>query len=76
MRETLYSFNGQDISIDFLIKIEHVVRIIAAGNRTGFDEAYAGFLASKTYKALQNPASLLWAESSEFIADEYFGEIE
>jgi hypothetical protein len=74
MRETLYTFNGEDISIDLLIKIEHIVRIIAAESHTAFDDAYDDFLASRTYRTLQKTASLLWAESSEFIADDYFRE--
>jgi hypothetical protein len=34
------------------------------------------FYESRTYKALQNTESVLWAESSEFIVDELFREWE
>jgi hypothetical protein len=64
-------YKDTDITFDLLMKIEHVVRVIAGRERMDFDSAYRAFAASATYGALMNPASVLWAESAEFIADEY-----
>ena len=67
-------YNGQDINFIVIQKTEHIVNIIAEKENISFDSAYAKFLASRLYMALQNPASLLWAENAEFIADEYYRE--
>ncbi len=69
--ETKYTYKGQDITIDMMFKIEHIVNILAERENKSFDEMFADFLASNTYKVLQQTGNLLWAESSEFIADEY-----
>ena len=69
--ETKYSYKGQDITTDMMFKIEHIVNILAERENKNFDIALADFLASDTYRALQQTDNLLWAESSEFIADEY-----
>ena len=69
--ETKYVYNGQDITIDLMFKIEHIVNIIAERENKDFDTAFADFLASDTYRILQQTDNLLWAESSEFIVDEY-----
>jgi hypothetical protein len=69
--ETKYSYNGQDITTDMLFKIEHIVNILAERENKDFDVALANFLTSSTYRILQQTDNLLWAESSEFIADEY-----
>ena len=69
--ETKYTYKGQDITIDMMFKIEHIVNIIAERDNKDFDTAFAEFLASDTYRILQQTNNLLWAESSEFIADEY-----
>jgi hypothetical protein len=50
------------------------VSIIAEKEHIPFDSAYTNFSASKIYKSLQAPTSMLWAENAEFIADEYFRE--
>jgi hypothetical protein len=50
--------------------------VIAERELKNFDSAYRAFAASSTYGALINPASVLWAESAEFIADEYGRESE
>ena len=68
---TKYSYKGQDITIDMMFKIEHIVNILAERSGEDFDKTLADFLDSKTYKTLQQTDTLLWAESSEFIADEY-----
>ncbi|MDR0896591.1 MAG: hypothetical protein LBN04_01915 [Oscillospiraceae bacterium] len=69
-----YFYKGQDITLDILMKTEHVVRLIA--DRTGqpFDRCLIDFSASRTYQSLQNTDTVMWAESAEFIADEYFRE--
>ena len=69
--ETKYIYKGEDITIDMMFKIEHIVNIIAERENKDFDSAFTDFLASDTYKILQKTDNLLWAESSEFIADEY-----
>ena len=69
--ETKYSYKGQDITIDLMFKIEHIVNILAERDNIDFDTVFAEFLASDTYRILQQTNTLLWAESSEFIVDEY-----
>ena len=69
--ETKYAYKGQDITTDLMFKIEHIVNILAERKGKDFDTALADFLGSDTYRALQQTDNLLWAESSEFIADEY-----
>ena len=69
-------YNGQELTFLLVQKIEHIVSIIAEIENTSFDSAYSKFLSSKIYKSLQIPASLLWAENAEFIADEYLREKE
>jgi hypothetical protein len=67
-------YNGQELTFLIIQKVEHIVNIIALKDNISFDSAYNVFLSSKIYKSLQNPASLLWAENAEFIADEYYRE--
>jgi len=69
--ETKYTYNGEDITIDMMFKIEHIVSILAERESKDFDVVFAEFTASDTYKALQRTNNNFWAESSEFIADEY-----
>jgi len=69
--ETKYSYNGQDITTDMMFKIEHIVNILAERENKDFDIILVAFLTSNTYRILQQTDNLLWAESSEFIADEY-----
>jgi hypothetical protein len=68
-------YNGQELTFFIVQKTEHIVSIIAEKENIPFDSAYTDFSASKTYKSLQTPLSMLWAENAEFIADEYFREI-
>ena len=72
--ENRYVYKGQDLTLDVIMKIENVMRIIAGKECREFDDCYKDFIESETYKALQNTNSLMWAESAEFIADEYFRE--
>jgi hypothetical protein len=57
-----------------MIKTEHIVTLIAENENTSFAEALSLFTDSRTYKNLLNTESLMWAESSEFVFDEYLRE--
>jgi hypothetical protein len=74
MSEDRIIYKSQDITVDVMLKIEHIVRIIAGQLDLAFDDAYAGFVNTRTYEALQKPGSLMWAESAEYIADRYHEE--
>jgi hypothetical protein len=39
-----------------------------------FHGSNADFLESNTYRAIQDPRSLMWYENAEFIVDEYYRE--
>jgi len=69
-----YIFKDQDITTDMLFKIEQIVSILAEKEQTHFDDAYELFISSDTYKTLKRTDNLYWAESAEFIADEYYRE--
>jgi len=69
-----YSYHNQDITIDMLMKFEEVTRILAGLLKKPFDEVLGLFYTSKTFAALRNTESCMWAESSQFIADEYLRE--
>ena len=69
---TKYLYNGEDITIDILFKIEHIVSIIAEKENVPFEKAYLDFLNSTAYRSLQKTKSLIWAESAEFVVDEYY----
>jgi hypothetical protein len=69
--ETKYSYKGQDITTDMIFKIEHIVNILTERESKDFNVVLASFFISDTYRILQQTDNLLWAESSEFIADEY-----
>ena len=51
------------------------MRLTAEKGCLDFDDCYNDFITSKTYAALQNTDSVMWAESAEFVADEYLREI-
>ena len=70
-----YFFNGEDITTDILFKIEHIVNILAENEKIPFDDAYTAFVFSNTYAILKRTDNLYWAESAEFLADEYYREI-
>ena len=69
-----YFFNSEDITTDILFKIEHIVTILAEKEHISFDNAYEAFVFSNTYNILKQTDNLYWAESAEFIADEYYRE--
>jgi hypothetical protein len=66
-----YTFKGQDITTDILFKIEQIASILAEKEQILFDDAYEAFISSDTYSILQRTNNLYWAESAEFIVDEY-----
>ena len=69
MSEQRLVYKGQDITLDVTLKIERIVSLIAEREHLDFDDAYARFAGSRSYAALQNPMTLMWAESAEYIAD-------
>lgn len=71
-----YSYKGQDITLDIIMKIEKIISIICEKTGETFEEVLKKFYESNTYKALQNTESVLWAESSQYIVDELFREWE
>ena len=66
-----YMWNNQNISLDILMKIEQVVRILSKKLKKPFDEQLKDFYKSRSFRALKNTQSEMWAESAEFIADEF-----
>ncbi|AOR24134.1 hypothetical protein [Clostridium taeniosporum] len=71
-----YSYKGQDITLDIIMKVEKIISIICEKTGETFEEVLKKFYKSNTYKALQNTESVLWAESSQYIVDELFREWE
>jgi hypothetical protein len=69
-----YIFKDQDITTDVLFKIEQIVSILTEKEQIPFDDAYAMFVSSNTYSILRRTDNLFWAESAEFIADEFYRE--
>jgi len=69
-----YVFKGEDITTDLLFKIEQIVSILAEKEHIVFDDAYELFVSSDTYSILKRTDNLYWAESAEFIVDEYYRE--
>ena len=69
--EVKYLYKGQDITTDMMFKIERIINLLAERDKKDFDVTFAEFIASKTYQILQDPNNLYWAESCEFIVDEY-----
>jgi len=69
-----YIFKDQDITTDILFKLEQVSSILAKRKRISFDDAYDNFISSDTYAIMKRTDNLYWAESAEFLADEYYRE--
>ena len=69
-----YIFKDQDITTDMLFKIEQIASILAERESISFDDAYAAFVSSSTYSILKQTNNLYWAESAEFLVDEYYRE--
>ena len=72
--EVIYTFNGKDITMNVLIQIRAVIKIIQKKLNLSFEDAMGLFYNSKTYEILQNTENAFWAESAESIADRYFEE--
>jgi len=72
--EVIYTFNGKDITMNVLIQIRAVIKIIQKKLNLSFEDAMGLFYNSKTYEILQNTENAFWAESAEYIADRYFDE--
>lgn len=53
------------------MKIEEVVRLLSEKLKKPFDEVLGSFYRSRTFASLKNPKSEMWAESAQFIADEF-----
>ena len=66
-----YIFKDEDITTDVLFKNEQITSILAEKDKIPFDDALELFVSSVTYSILQRTNNLYWAESAEFIADEY-----
>ena len=71
-----YDYKGQDLTMDITMKIEDIVHQIAEKERLPFDQCLEKFTTSRTYQNLQNTMTQLWAESAEYIVDEYYRDIQ
>lgn len=72
----IYFFNGKDITMNMVIQIRAILDEPQDRLDITFTEAVRRFYNSKTYVILQNTENGLWAESAQFIVDEYFEELE
>jgi len=70
-----YQYKGTNITLDIIIKIEQVVRLLQKHTQRSFDDCLCDFYHSKAYEALETPGSLMWSENAEYIVDEYFREL-
>ena len=75
MNNTVYTFNGKDITMNMCIQIKAVVKLLQQKFEIEFEEAAIQFYKSETYKTLQNTENALWAEAAEYIAERYLEEI-
>ena len=69
-----YFFKDEDITTDVLFKVEQIANILAEKEQLSFDDAYEAFISSETYGILKRTGNLYWAESAEFLVDEYYRE--
>jgi hypothetical protein len=74
VNEKKYKYKDKDLTTLILLKIEHIVDLIADRENCSFDECYPEFVSSRAYVNLSNPDTLLWGESAEFIVDDYYRE--
>ena len=72
----IYEFNGKDITMNVIIQLKQIVKIIQSRFDLDFESAVMQFYWSKTYVVLQQVENTLWAESAGYIADRYFEEVE
>ena len=75
MNKKKYYYKEKNLTTLILSKIEHVVNILAENETSSFEDCYRKFLLSRTYRNLLDTDTLLWGESAEFIADDYYREI-
>lgn len=75
MMRDRYIYKGQDITTDIVMKTEDIVQLIADKEKLPFDDCLELFSATRTCKNLQDTMTQLWAESAEYIVDEYYREI-
>lgn len=66
-----YTYKGMDITMDVYDKIQSVVELLAREDGLTFDDAYRAFAGCRTLASLQNPKTLMWAESPAFVLGEY-----
>lgn len=71
---TCYTFNNKDITMNMIIQIRDVIKILQKRYNTDFMDAAMKFYKSETYKILQQTENTLWAESAQYIADRFFEE--
>ena len=69
-----YYYKGKNLTSLILTKTEHVASIIADKDGRSFEDSYRDFLLSRAYRNLVDTETLLWGESAEFIADDYYRE--
>ncbi len=74
MSDVIYTFNGNDITMNVCIQIRAVIDILQERLNIDFIEAINYFYSSETYRTLQDTQNGLWAESAEYIADRYMEE--
>jgi hypothetical protein len=66
-----YEYKGKNLTTLVLHKIELVAARLAEKENRNFEDCYKDFSESKTFKNLRDTETLLWAESAEFIVDDY-----
>jgi hypothetical protein len=77
MSNAIYKYNGRDITINVCIQIRDVINIIKRDESLdSFMDAAKVFYNSQTIEDLKNVSNGLWAESAEFIADQFYEEKE
>lgn len=74
MNDVIYTFNGKDITMNVFIQIRAVLDVLQERLNIDFIEAIDRFYKSETYATLQNTENGFWAESAEYIADQYMEE--
>lgn len=74
MNDTIYTFNEKDITMNMCIQIRDVIKLLQKRYGIEFKEAAIRFYKSETYKTLQHTENALWAEATEYIAEQYLEE--
>ena len=71
---SIYEFNGKDITMNVCIQIRAVMDILQERLNISFEDAMLMFYQSETYIILQQTENGLWAESAEYIVDQFLTE--